>query len=98
MKRTRVTGGRDNVQKLLHGQRERFAAEIQHAGSGGGFEKLGDRHQEQDSDESTALRERRSRLFLIVFHRGTSVIRMRYKIIVPSSVFAFPAFRFRVEK
>lgn len=96
IRRTRVAGGRDNVQELLHGQRERFAAEIQHAGSGGGIEKLGGRHQEPDPYEKTALRGRRSRLFLLVFHGGTYIkmLRRQYYTDLARCFLRFPRFDF----
>jgi len=73
-------GGRNNVQKLLHSQRERATVEIEYiARTADGIEKLGDRHQKPNSDEPAALRERRSRLFLAVFHRGKGKMNFRVK-------------------
>lgn len=66
------TGGRNNVQKLLHCQRERTAVAIEYPSrTTDGIEKLGGGNQKPDSDEPATLRERRSRLFLVVFDRGT---------------------------
>jgi len=67
-------GGRNNVQKLLHGQRECATVEIEYtARTTDGIEKLGGGHQEPNPDEPAALRERRPRLFLAVSHRGNGV-------------------------
>jgi len=67
-------GGRNNVQELLRGQRQRSAVEVQRPRPGNGVEELGGGHQEPDADETAALRERRPGLFLVGFDRGTYVV------------------------
>jgi len=67
-----MVGGWNNVQKLLHCQRECATVKIEYpARTADGIEKLGGGHQEPDSNESAALRKRRTRLFLAIFHWGT---------------------------